>query len=74
MNIPKSHPQWENLIKGTTTHQFKVVSASLIVSRLGRGYKADPTPQKLSAAIDELVAFFEKFEHLFKEDLERLFG
>jgi hypothetical protein len=73
MIAPKTHPSWSGLINGSIKHPFKVVSGSLLVSRLSREYRGNPTPQRLSSSIDEVAQFFTKYEGLFEADLRTLF-
>ena len=65
MDVPKTHPGWSGLIDGTTNHDFKTLSASLMLSRLNREYKTDPTPVKMAQCIDTAHEFLTRFEVLF---------
>ena len=69
----KTHPGWSDLVSGKVRHEFKTLSASLMLSRLSREYKADPTPAKMSESIDKAHEFFTRFEALFQEDLKVIF-
>ena len=73
MDIPKTHPNWARLVVGSLSHEFKVVSASLMLSRIVREFKNDPTPAKKQASIDEFIAFCSKYEGLLKDDLAQVF-
>jgi hypothetical protein len=73
MNILKTHPNWPPLIEGKISCQFRTVSASMLLSRLGREYKSNPTPQKMSSLINEAYEFFQKYENIFKDDLAKIF-
>jgi len=74
MDIPRAHPNWTKLVEGKIDYQFKLVSASLMMSLLVRQYKHEPTPAKMSESIDELVGFCQKFEGLLKDDLKSIFN
>ena len=74
MNVSKSHVVWAKLIQGTVLHEFKVVSASLMFSRLRRSYAANPTPANLAGLTDEAFGFFTKFEGVLQEDIKTLFS
>lgn len=69
MEIPRSHPNWARLVDGTFAHDFKVIPASLMVSRLMRQYKSERTPQKLEESIAEMVDFFNKYQEILVDDL-----
>jgi hypothetical protein len=69
----KTHPKWNELIEGKISYNFKAISASMMLNRLNRDYKSEPTPQKMSLSIDEAYNFFVKYENLFKEDLNKIF-
>ena len=73
MNVPKTHPGWSGLIDGTTHHDFKTLSASLMLIRLNHDYKTDPTPAKMAQCIDTAYEFFTRYEALFQDDLRVLF-
>lgn len=73
MVISKSHPNWPLLIEGKINHKFQLVSASMLLSRLTRDYKSNPTPSKMDQSIDEAISFFSKYQNLFQDDLTEIF-
>jgi len=71
--VPKNHPKWSQMIEGKIIYQFKSIAASMLLSRLGREYKNEPTPEKMNMSVDEAYSFFERYEMLYKEDLNKIF-
>jgi len=70
---PKTDPRWKNLIEGNIQHTFKLVSAGMCLARNQRHVHLNPNPETLQAAIDEVHAFFTKYENLLAEDLPVIF-
>lgn len=70
---PKSDPCWRDLMNGTIKHDFKLVSAGMCLSRNRRNYKLNPTEHNFEQAVEELHAFFTKYESLLNEDLPHIF-
>lgn len=68
----KQHTTWRALITGQRKHDFKCVPAGLMVSRITRDYAKKPGA--IDVLVDELHAFFTKFEPALKDDLPQLFG
>ena len=70
----KNDPMWEKLITGKIEHNFKQVSAGMMLSRMQRMTK---TPElfnvEMSDLIEEVYSFFEKFENLLEEDIKKIF-
>ena len=73
MVMPKTDPRWKSLVEGKITHEFKSVSGSLMLSRITRGYIAEPTAANLENGIAEAISFFTKYETLFADDLKIIF-
>jgi hypothetical protein len=70
---PKEEPRWVDLLKGRVQHQFQLASAAMIVSRCQRQVSGDPSPQTIGKNLDELHAFFSKFENVASDDLNAIF-
>jgi len=70
----KDDPRWKDLLTGRTQHQFKVASAGMCVARNQRHVQQDPSPAAMGPCLDDVHAFFEKFERILGEDLKALFG
>jgi hypothetical protein len=71
MIAPKEDSRWTALLKGQLQHQFQFTSAAMMVSRCQRQVSGDPSSQAKS--LDELHAFFTKFENIVSEDLKAIF-
>ena len=72
MIASKDDPRWEKLLLGQLQHQFQMASAAMIVSRCQR--QVHNEPQSLRKNIDELHAFFSKFENVVSDDLKAIFS
>ena len=73
MIASKEDPKWTALLSGQLQHQFQLASAAMIVSRCQRQVLRDPSPQTLNKNLDELYAFFTKFENVVSDDLKAIF-
>ena len=73
MIASKDHAKWTELLDGQLQHQFQLASAAMIVSRCQRQVLRDPSPAMVSKNIDELHAFFTKFENVVSDDLKAIF-
>lgn len=72
--IPSStNPKWRELAQGRIAHNFQLVAASMLISRVSRGLKDSPSEEKVQSAIGEVRAFFEKYEGLLAQDLATIF-
>lgn len=71
---PKTDFKWKQLLIGEMNYQFKAVAAGLIVSRLSRSVKQDTSTENINKCIDEVYTFFIKYEKVFKDDIEAIFG
>jgi len=69
---PKNDQRWKDLLTGKITHQFKAFSAGMCISRLCREVKKDPA--NMPMALDEIYAFFVKYEAIATEDITAIFG
>ena len=74
MIAPKDSPKWRDLLSGKIQHQFQLTSAAMVVSRCQRQVTRDPSPQSIDKNVDEIHAFFTKFENLLNEDLKAIFS
>jgi hypothetical protein len=70
----KSNIIWKKLIKGEIKHQFKSVPAGLIISRISRSIKNDESPGNINKCLDEVYEFFKKYEKIFIDDINVIFG
>lgn len=74
MIASKEDPKWKELLSGRLQHQFQLASAAMIVSRCQRQVSRDPAPQTIEKNLDEMYAFFTKFENVVKDDLRAIFS
>ncbi|MBN1648212.1 MAG: hypothetical protein JW874_09280 [Spirochaetales bacterium] len=70
----RNEPKWKEIVRGEDKREYKTVAAGLCVARNQRAYRMDPTPVTLNKCVDELVAFFTRYEKLAAEDVKALFG
>ena len=73
MIVAKENPKWEELLTGKLKHQFRLASAAMMVSKCQRRVVSDLSPQNINKNIDELYAFFAKYEDLVTDDLKAIF-
>ena len=69
----KTDPRWKDIVEGKISREFKAVAAGLCVSRNQRAYRLDRSPETMSKCIDELIAFFTRYESISQDDLKALF-
>jgi hypothetical protein len=77
MIVPdETNPGWSKAISGEKALEFEFLATKILMGRLVRNYKADPTLEKMKTCVQELRAFFVKNEQLSKAhaDLTRIFG
>jgi hypothetical protein len=72
---PKSHPRYKQLVTGEFTHSFQVFAGSMCVSRNSRNVQASGgSPEAVAAAVEDVYAFFVKFESVLTADIKAIFG
>ena len=69
----KNHPKWLPLLNGEINHNFKTISASMMISRLSRQLKRDSSKESINSCINEAYDFFKKFQNIFEEDIKEIF-
>lgn len=77
MEVPsKSHAGWQDLITGKKTFEIKFLAAKIMLGRLVRGVKDNPTPQNISSSIDQLYNLFVQNANAqtVQDDLKTIFG
>ncbi len=70
----KSDEKWKLLVSGKISHQFEVFSASMLISRLSQCIKEDDSVGMMQNCIDEAFDFFIKYESIFVDDINTIFG
>jgi len=71
---PKEHPRWKELLTSQIQHQFQLASAAMIVSRCQRQVAHDSSQQVFEKNLDEMYAFFTKFENVVSDDIRAIFS
>ena len=73
--IPKkTDHRWKALVTGQLHHQFKCVPAGLMISRMNRKSAMDGSNGTVLDCVDEVFAFFQKYERILRDDIKTLFG
>lgn len=72
---PKSHPRYRQLVTGEFTHPFKAFAGSMCVSQNLRSVKnSGGSPESIEAAVNDVYAFFVRFESTLVDDIKAIFG
>jgi hypothetical protein len=74
MIAPKTDPKWAALVKGQLECKFSNPPASMLLWRLKCVLRRDPSPTAVNKAIDEMHAFFSKYENQVQSDLNTIFN
>ncbi len=70
----KSHPLYRQLVTGESSHAFQVFSANMCISNNQRKVRASGNdPAVIEEAVNDLHAFFVKFESVFGDELKKFF-
>ena len=70
---PNNHPKWVPLIEGRLDCKFSNAAASMLLFRLQSDVKKDASPSARLKAIDELHAFFTKYERMLEAEIKAIF-
>lgn len=72
---PKTHKRFRQLVTGEFTHSFRLLPAGMCVARNLRAVRLDGSGSSLvDTAIDDVHAFFTKYEAIMGDDLKAIFG
>ena len=71
---PKYDERWKRLVSGEIDHEFKIFSASMLISRTSQNIKANNSLETIAASIDEAHSFFTRYEDIFSDDIKAVFG
>ena len=71
---PKFHPRWTALLQGRVDHKFSNAAASMLLFQLKSDLRTNPSPAALTAATDQLHAFFTKYERMLQADVNAIFN
>ena len=65
MTIPdENHPGWLKAISGQANLEFEFLATKMIMGRLNKDYKKDPSSDNAKKLVYELREFFQKNEKL----------
>ena len=77
MDVPsKSNKAWVDIVTGKKTFQLKFLAAKILLGRLTRSVKEDPSPENISSSIDQIYAIFANNVNMpsVQDDLKTIFG
>lgn len=60
------------MISGKVTYTSQNLGFNLLMSRLSKKYKSDPSPQVLTACMAEVKEFFEKYSVLMQREYDAI--
>jgi hypothetical protein len=70
----KNHPNWASLIQGRLPCKFSNTAAALLLFRLQNEVRQDVSSDALRRAIEEMHAFFTKYERMLETEIKAIFG
>ncbi len=71
---PKSHPKWAALLQGRLDYKFSNAAASMLLFQLKGDLRANSSPAALAGAVDQLHAFFTKYDRMLQPDTAAIFN
>ncbi|HML56155.1 MAG TPA: hypothetical protein PKC79_18830 [Solidesulfovibrio magneticus] len=77
MDVPsKSNKAWQDIVTGKKTFQLKFLAAKILLGRLTRTVKEDPSPNTISNSVDQIYALFSSNVNMpsVQEDMKTIFG
>lgn len=77
MDVPsKSNQAWKDIVTGKKTFQLKFLAAKILLGRLTRSVKEDPSPENINASVDQIYAIFANNVNMpsVQDDLKTIFG
>lgn len=77
MNVPaKTHPRWAEIVSGKKAYELKFLAAKIMLGRVMRTVSADPSPNNVREAAENLQSIYEKNagSPSAQEDLKTIFG
>jgi hypothetical protein len=77
MDVPsKSNKAWQDIVTGKKTYQLKFLAAKILLGRLTRSVKEDPSSDNINASVDQLYAIFANNVNMpsVQDDLKTIFG
>lgn len=77
MDVPsKSNKAWADIVTGKKTFQLKFLAAKILLGRLTRAVKEDPSPENINSSVDQIYAIFANNVNMpsVQDDLKTIFG
>ncbi|QAZ68147.1 hypothetical protein [Solidesulfovibrio carbinolicus] len=77
MDVPsKSNKTWQDIVTGKKTFQLKFLAAKILLGRLTRTVKEDPSPNTINNSVDQIYTLFSSNLNMpsVQEDLKTIFG
>ncbi|MHC1712636.1 MAG: hypothetical protein AB9872_10865 [Solidesulfovibrio sp.] len=77
MDVPsKSNNAWKDIVTGKKTFQLKFLAAKILLGRLTRAVKEDPSAENINSSVDQLYAIFANNVNMpsVQDDLKTIFG
>ena len=77
MEVPdKNDSAWQDIVLGRKSHQLKFLAAKILLGRLTRSAKADPSPENIKVNAEQLYAIFANNLNIpsVQDDLKTIFG
>ena len=77
MDLPsKSNKTWQDIVTGKKTFQLKFLAAKILLGRLTRNVKEDPSPNTISNSVDQIYALLSSNLNMpsVQDDLKTIFG
>ena len=70
----RNHPKWAALIQGRLQCKFSHTAAAMLLFRLQNEVRQDVSTDTLCRAIEEMHAFFTKYERMLETEIKAIFG
>ncbi len=77
MDVPsKTHKAWTEVVTGKKACQLKFLAAKILLGRVVRSVKENPSPDNISSAVEQLRNIYEKNVDMatVQDDLKTIFG
>ncbi len=77
MNVPdKTNPKWAEIVTGKKNYPLKFLAAKIMLSRIMRTTGANPTPENISASVNELYSLYSANINVpsAQTDIQTIFG
>lgn len=70
----KNYPKWAALVQDRFTHKLSNAAAAMLLFRVQSDVKQDDSSGALVKAIEEMHAFFTKYERMLESEISAIFG